>query len=126
LILLAGGFLVAAVAARQAIASERVWPHWLVTTYLLHTIGELCLSPVGLSAVTKLSPPRLVGQMMGVWFLATSLGNLIAGLLAGDVSGENLSAMPGRFFQIVLTAGVTGSLLLLFARPIRRLSGDVE
>ena len=126
LVLLAAGFLVAAIAARQALASQRVWPTWLVATYLLHTLGELCLSPVGLSAVTKLSPPRLVGQMMGVWFLATSLGNLLAGLLAGNVSGENLGAMPGRFFQIVLTAGGAGLLLLFFARPIRRLSGGVE
>ena len=126
LLLLALGFLVAAIAARQALASQRVWPTWLVATYLLHTLGELCLSPVGLSAVTKLSPPRLVGQMMGIWFLATSLGNLLAGLVAGNVSGENVAAMPGRFFQIVLTAGGAGLLLLLLARPIRRLSGGVE
>jgi POT family proton-dependent oligopeptide transporter len=127
LLLLALGFMVIAAGARLALATERpVWPTWLIATYLIHTLGELCLSPVGLSAVTKLAPPRLVGQMMGVWFLATSLGNLIAGLLAANVSGENLAAMPGRFFQIVATAGITGIVLLLIAKPIQRLAGGVE
>jgi POT family proton-dependent oligopeptide transporter len=126
LILLAVSFGVAALAARQAVAAGKVWPTWLITIYLLNTLGELCLSPVGLSAVTKLAPPRLVGQMMGVWFLAASLGNLIAGLLAANVSGENLAAMPGRFMQIVLTAGITGAVLLILSRPIQRLAGGIE
>jgi proton-dependent oligopeptide transporter, POT family len=126
LLLLALGFVVVGMAARVALASGRVWPHWLVVMYLVHTLGELCLSPVGLSAVTKLAPPRLVGQMMGVWFLATSLGNLLAGLLAGDVSGENLSAMPGRFFYVALTASIAGAVLLLLAKPIQKLTGGIE
>lgn len=126
LLLLAAGFLVLAVGARRALNHGPVWPTWLITTYLLHTVGELCLSPVGLSAVTKLAPPRLVGQMMGVWFLATSLGNLIAGLIAGEVSGDNTAAMPLRFLQVVLTAGGTGLLLLLFIRPIRRLMTGIQ
>ena len=54
---------------------------WLTVVYLLHTCGELCLSPVGLSAMTKLAPARIGGLMMGVWFLATSVGNFIAGRL---------------------------------------------
>ena len=56
---------------------------WLTVVYLLHTFGELCLSPVGLSAMTKLAPVRIAGLMMGVWFLATSVGNFIGGRLAG-------------------------------------------
>jgi POT family proton-dependent oligopeptide transporter len=56
---------------------------WLVLIYLLHTIGELCLSPVGLSMITKLSVPRVVGRMMGVWFLASAAANYIASLIAG-------------------------------------------
>jgi POT family proton-dependent oligopeptide transporter len=64
--------------------------------------------------------------MMGIWFLGTSLGNLVAGLLAGNVSGDNVAAMPGRFLQIVLMAGVAGMVLMLLAWPMRRLSGDVE
>merc|ERR1711965_783419 len=55
---------------------------WIMLIYLLHTIGELCLSPVGLSSVTKLSPQRIVGMMMGIWFLASAAGNFVAGLVA--------------------------------------------
>ena len=71
------GFLVMAAAAGVVSKGQKVWPTWLITTYLLHSIGELCLSPVGLSSVTKLAPVRLRGQLMGTWFLATSLGNLM-------------------------------------------------
>ena len=84
--LLGLGFVVLRVAASQfetngALAS----PWWLISTYFLHTCGELCLSPVGLSSVTKLSPKRLVGQMMGIWFMGAALGNLIAGLARRSV-----------------------------------------
>jgi POT family proton-dependent oligopeptide transporter len=126
LMLLGGGFLVMALAARLALAGDRVWPTWLITTYLLHSIGELCLSPVGLSSVTKLAPPRLVGQMMGLWFLASSLGNLIAGLVAGAASGAAEAEMPTRFLQVMLATCGGGLLLMLFARPIRELMAGVE
>jgi POT family proton-dependent oligopeptide transporter len=126
LLLVGAGFLVMAMAAGRALSGDRVWPTWLMATYFLHSVGELCLSPVGLSSVTKLAPGRLVGQMMGIWFLATSLGNLVAGLIAGEVSGESAAQMPARFFQIVLTTCGTGIVLLLVARPIRRWMGGVE
>ncbi|MBO6005140.1 MAG: hypothetical protein J6Q00_06145, partial [Verrucomicrobia bacterium] len=86
LIMLGLGFLILAAGARIVSDDTQVWPTWLIITYLVHTLGELCLSPVGLSTVSKLSPKRLVGQMMGIWFLASSLGNLIAGLVAGHIS----------------------------------------
>jgi len=126
LLLLGAGFLVLAIGAKRSLAGGPVWPSWLVITYLLHTVGELCLSPVGLSSVTKLAPPRLVGQMMGVWFLAASLGNLLGGLIAGEVTGENAAEMPGIFMQIVLTAGGTGLVLLVFSKPIRNLMPGVK
>jgi len=126
LLLLALGFVILAWGARLALVSERVWPHWLIATYLAHTLGELCLSPVGLSAVTKLAPARLVGQLMGIWFLGTSLGNLLAGLLAGDVTGENLAAMPPRLLQVALAAGVTGIVLLCLAKPFNRLTAGIQ
>jgi POT family proton-dependent oligopeptide transporter len=126
LLMLAAGFVVAAIAAKQALATGPVWPTWLISIYLLHTIGELFLSPVGLSAITKLSPPRLTGQMMGVWFLGSSLGNLLAGLLAGEVSGDASAEMPARFMQVVFTAGITGVLLWLCARWIQRLMPGVK
>jgi POT family proton-dependent oligopeptide transporter len=126
LLLLAAGFLVLSFASRRAIHDGPVWPTWLVTTYLLHVFGELFLSPVGLSSVTKLAPARLAGQMMGVWFLAVSLGNLLAGLFAAEVTGDNTAAMPARFLQVVMTAGGAGLLLLLCAKPIRKLMSGVK
>ena len=121
LLLLASGFLVMAVAWKLVAAGNKVLPTWLVATYLLHSIGELCLSPVGLSSVTKLAPQRLLGQMMGTWFLATSLGNLVAGRIAGSFSAENVAQMPAAYLQIVMTVGGAGLLLLLLVKPMRRL-----
>lgn len=126
LMLLALGFLVVASGSKRALADGPVVPTWLVMTYLLHVLGELLISPVGLSAVTKLAPARLVGQMMGVWFLAVSLGNLLAGLFAGEVSGDNAAAMPAGFMQVFYFAGGVGVLLLLCAKPIRNLMKGVE
>lgn len=126
LALLGVGFLVIAWGARRAEGGGLVWPTWLIATFLIHTFAELCVSPVGLSSVTKLAPPRLVGQMMGVWFLATSLGNLIAGLIAGEVSGETPGLMTTRFLQIVAITGGTAVVLFLLARPVRRLMGGVQ
>jgi POT family proton-dependent oligopeptide transporter len=80
LLLLACGFLVMHFGSRFALAEGKVSPGWLLAAYLLLTWGELTLSPVGLSAVTKLAPARLATQAIGIWFLATSLGNLLAGV----------------------------------------------
>jgi POT family proton-dependent oligopeptide transporter len=120
LILLALGFLLLAWAARYTVNGGKVSPMWLVGTYLLHTFGELCLSPVGLSSVTKLSPRRLVGQMMGTWFMGTALGNLIAGLAGGGFQGMSVGEM---FSAVAKVTGAAGLILLLFARPLRRLVG---
>jgi POT family proton-dependent oligopeptide transporter len=126
LVLLGAGFLVMAGASQLVVAGHKAWPTWLVSTYLLHSLGELCLSPVGLSSVTKLAPRRLVGQMMGIWFLGTSMGNLLAGLIAGKFSAETVSEMPGRYLGIVATTAGTGILLAFLARPIQRLMRGVE
>lgn len=125
LLLLAAGFGVIAIGAKRALATGQVWPTWLFATYFLHTVGELCLSPVGLSAVTKLAPPRLVGQAMGIWFLGTSLGNLLAGLFARSVTGENTATMDQTFLGVVWVAASAGLLLLLFTRPLGRLCRGV-
>jgi POT family proton-dependent oligopeptide transporter len=121
LLLLAAGFVVMAGASRVVAAGDSAQPTWLITTYLLHTFGELCVSPVGLSSVTKLAPRRLVGQMMGIWFLATSLGSLIAGLLAGEFHADRVAAWPGMYLQIIILPLAAGLLLIVFARPIKRL-----
>jgi POT family proton-dependent oligopeptide transporter len=126
LLLLALGFVVMAGAAKLVAAGHKVWPTWLISTYLLHTFGELCLSPVGLSSVTKLAPRRLVGQMMGAWFLAASLGNLLAGLIASGFKADAVEEMPGQYLQIVIVPVVAGVLLIVFARPIKRWMAGIQ
>ena len=119
---LAIGFLILAWGARFTTGGVRVSMLWLIITYLLHTVGELCLSPVGLSSVTKLSPKSLVGQMMGTWFMGTALGNLIAGLAAGGFQGMSVAEL---FSSIAKVTGVAGIVLLVLSRPIRRLMGTL-
>ena len=110
--------------------SSRRHPRGLYTlfiaTYLFHSLGELCISPVGLSSVTKLAPQRLVGQMMGLWFLATSLGNLIAGLAAGRLTSEDPAQMPKLFLVMVGAATLVGLVLLVLTKPIKQLMVGVE
>jgi POT family proton-dependent oligopeptide transporter len=98
----------------------------LIFTYLFHTMGELALSPVGLSATTKLAPKRYVGQMMGVWFLGGSLGNIIAGLIAGEFNEDAVLEMPALYLQIVLITAGCALFLALFTRPIRKLMGGIH
>ena len=119
---LAGGFFVLAWGASYADAGELVSPAFLVVTYFFHTCGELCISPVGMSSVTKLSPPNRVGQMMGIWFVGAALGNLIAGLAAGDVG----SGFQPLFWQVATFAAGAGIVALLAAPFIKRLTGGVE
>ena len=117
---LAVGFLVLAWGASFTAGGMRVSMLWLIITYLLHTVGELCLSPVGLSSVTKLSPRPLVGQMLGTWFMGTALGNLIAGLAAGGFQGMGVEEL---FLSVAKVTGIAGVVLLVLARPIRRFMG---
>ncbi len=124
--LMGSGFLLMAAAASLAAKGAKVLPYWLILTYLLHTFGELCLSPVGLSYFTKLAPRRFVGQMMGMWFLAISLGNLVAGLIAGEFDANHVSAMPGQYLHIVYFSVGLGAALLILSRPVKQLMGDVE
>jgi len=123
LIGLAAGFFVISWGAANATGPNSVAPAWLIVTYFLHTCGELCLSPVGLSSMTKLAPKRLVSQMMGVWFVAAALGNLFAGLMAGQL--ETLEP-TGLFWSVALLVGGGGIVGLLAAPPVKRLMGDVE
>jgi POT family proton-dependent oligopeptide transporter len=111
-------------AANMVIAaggSLRVSPWWLVASYFLQTIGELSLSPVGLSSMTKLAPRAFVGQMMGVWFTAAALGNLIAGLVGGHVDPSKLDQMPQLFQQTAFFLFGATVVLLLLVVPIRRM-----
>jgi proton-dependent oligopeptide transporter, POT family len=120
------GFLVMAAAARLVAGGHMVGMGWLTVTYLLHTWGELCLSPVGLSATSKLVPARFVSQSLGIFFVSLSLGNLLAGRIAGDFDPANLAAMPGQFMFIVWFAAVSAALLVLMMPLMRRWMAGVE
>lgn len=97
-------------------ASGGAGPIWLVTTYLLHTLGELCLSPVGMSATTRLAPRRYAGQAMGLWFTSLAMGNLLASQLAGDVSGADPRGLAAYFLRM-FEYGAGAALLLLVLSP---------
>ena len=114
---LAVGFFVLAWGAANATPETPVSPAWLVVTYFMFTVGELCISPIGLSAITKLSPENRVGQMMGIWFVAVALGNLFAGLVGGSLE----SMAPATLFRTVaiitaLAAGVGFAAAPFFRR----------
>ncbi|HTB69007.1 MAG TPA: peptide MFS transporter [Steroidobacteraceae bacterium] len=116
-------FLVMMVAAQTVLhTGHRVLPVWLIVTYLLQTTGELCLSPIGLSNVTKLAPARYGAQMMGTWFLGAAIGNLAAGLIGGEI-GADLADMPAQFARMALVGGVSGFVMLALARPVRAWMG---
>jgi POT family proton-dependent oligopeptide transporter len=118
------GFLVMVGAALSSgTAGQRVTPMWLITVYLLHTVGELCLSPVGLSTMTKLAPARVVSQMMGVWFLASSLGNYLGGRVAGLFETFPLPKIFGAVFGVCMLFTLIAVVLI---KPLRRLMGDVH
>jgi POT family proton-dependent oligopeptide transporter len=102
----------------------KVSPWWLVGSYFVQTIGELLLSPVGLSSMTKLSPRKYVGQMMGIWFLATSVGNLIAGLVGGSVDPEKLEQTPVVFIGTTIALIAAAILLAALTPFIKKLIPD--
>ena len=113
---MASGFIVMFFAAQLAGSGMKVAPGWLISTYFLHTVGELCLSPVALTAVSQLSPRRFAGQMMGVFTLTYSIGSLVAGLIAGNFNPQNIEEMPNLFLQISLYSIVAGTLIGVFAQ----------
>ncbi len=111
-------FAILVIPGQAAAQGIRVSPLWLVATYFLHTCGELCLSPVGLSAMTKLAPARIVGLTMGVWFVALSAGNYLGGRVAGLYEAFSL---PQLFGAVAAFAGLAAVVLALMIKPIRRM-----
>ncbi|MEO7217874.1 MAG: peptide MFS transporter [Gemmatimonadaceae bacterium] len=116
--LLASQHVLAGAAAGGAV---RVSMWWLVICYLFQALGELSLSPVGLSSMTKLAPRRFVGQMMGVWFLADSIGNLIAGLVGGHVSEADPGAMARLFQNTAIALFIAAVACGLLVIPVRKM-----
>jgi POT family proton-dependent oligopeptide transporter len=105
-------------------AGTRVSMLWLTASYFLQTVGELSLSPVGLSSMTKLAPQRFAGQMMGIWFMASALGNLIAGLVGGNIDPEKLEEMPRLFQQTAWSLFIATAVLAVLVPVIRRMMRD--
>jgi proton-dependent oligopeptide transporter, POT family len=101
----------------------RVSPFWLIGCYFIQELGELSLSPVGLSVFTKLSPVRIVGFMLGVWFLADSVGNKVAGFAAGFISSAPLPLLFGVVAAVCLGASLIAFLMI---KPVRSLMGGVH
>jgi POT family proton-dependent oligopeptide transporter len=99
---------------------------WLVGLYFLEVCGEMCLSPVGLSTVTKLAPAKLVGLMMGAWFLATALGNKLAGYLSGFFVANNPWQLTKLYGGIALGLLVAAGILALLTPTVKRLMGKVS
>ena len=96
---------------------------WLVLTYLLHTIGELCLSPVGLSVVTKLSPPKLASLLMGVWLLSSFVANIVGGYLASYVEALGAGTI---FLYVSIFVIVCGIILILLNKMLLRMMHGVK
>jgi len=128
LFLLGSGFIVLVIGARLSDGGIRVSPMWLIATYVLHTCGELCLSPVGLSMVTKLAPARFASLAMGAWFFSMFISDLLAGLLAGTVEkvekGQFFHLLGGQadfFLMFVVSTFVAGAALLTLSPFVKRL-----
>ena len=125
LFFLAAAFLIMVPAARLALAG-RVSPLWLLAVYFMQTIGEMCLSPVGLSTFTKLSPARLVGVMLGVWFLAAGFGNKFAGVLSAAFGDGDASSLDQFFGQQSLAVFIVTGIFLALVPWVRRRMGGVR
>jgi POT family proton-dependent oligopeptide transporter len=118
------GFWVVAYAASLTTAGK-VSVNWLLIVYFLHTLGELCLSPVGLSLMTKLAPPRITGLMMGVFFASIAAGNYIAGFIGGNFEPNAASLVHLFTWVAVVTLGA--ALVLVFLNPfVKKLMGEVK
>src|SRR5439155_1070366 len=123
LLLVGLGFVVMVVGALRAQSGVQVSSVWLWLTYFLHTCGELCLSPVGLSAFTKLAPARVAGLMMGVWFLSTSIGDYVGGRVASFYESWSLPALFGGVAAFCIVLGLA---LAVFVKPMKRLMGGLN
>ena len=131
--LLGLAFLAMVFGAMEARSDGLAGAHWLLITFVVYTWGELCLSPVGLSMVTKLAPARLQSMLMGVWFFSFSLSNLLAGLVARYSirleSGEAtflIDGLPGFYLLLVVAPVLTGVLIWLISPLLRRWMHGVE
>jgi POT family proton-dependent oligopeptide transporter len=118
--------LVPATGGAELNDAQRVAPFWLVIVYLLQAVGELCLSPVGLSTTTKLAPARLVGLMMGVWFLSISIGDFVAGIMGGMFNEKAEGALLKMFGSVAAITMLAAALLFALTPLIKRMTPRAE
>jgi proton-dependent oligopeptide transporter, POT family len=126
LFLLGIGYYIMVLGAKTALTGVKASAFILTFTYLFHTLGEVCLSPVGLSAYTKLAPKKYLSQLMGIWFVAAALGNLFAGLFAGGFQEENVQQMPDMFMSIVWFCLVVGGVIFVLQKPLKEWTGGIK
>jgi proton-dependent oligopeptide transporter, POT family len=126
LLLLGLGFLVMYFAAGRVLAGHRVLSTWLLSAYFLHVCGEMCISPVGLSNMSKLVPPRFCGQAMGMWFLSLALGGNLAGQLTGQYDASHLESLPALFLRIFWYGIIAGVVMLIVTPFTKRLMAAVK
>ncbi len=125
-LLFIGAGYVLMVPAAMLTASGKISPLWLAGLYFLEVLGEMCLSPVGLSVVTKLAPAKVLGIMMGVWFLAAALGNKLAGYLAGFFDANNAGVLTALYGGIAAGLLLSAAVLAALTPAIRRMMGNVR
>ncbi|WP_456077539.1 POT-type proton-dependent oligopeptide transporter [Helicobacter enhydrae] len=101
---------------------EKVSPLWIVTSLLFLTFGELALSPIGLSLMTQIAPRIIRGQVMGLWFVSISLGNVVAGLVGGEVEADKLESLPSVFGQSVVILFTIAVILFLIRKPLNKIA----
>ncbi len=114
------------VPASMLAAQGKVSPLWLIGVFLFECLGELCLSPVGLSTVTKLAPARFAALTMGAWYLSISIGNYTAGSLSGLFDEKNTSGMTTLFGSMALAALVATVLMALLVPTVKKLMGNIK
>lgn len=124
----AAGFGLMMLAAQQVLnnSGAGVSPVWLVSSILMLTLGELCLSPIGLATMTLLAPERVRGQMMGLWFCGSALGNLAAGLIGGHVKADQLGMLPALFARCSIALVICAAVLILLIVPVRRMLENTQ
>ncbi len=126
LLLVGMGASVLAIASLFTTGGAKVGPWWLVGVYVLQTIGEICLYPVGLSTTTKLAPHRLAGLMMGIWFLSISFGNFAAGIAAGYFESGSQEALVGLFSKLGAVPIIAALVILALTPLIKKMMGKVR
>ena len=131
MLLVGVGFLVLLPPSNRLAADPtiKVAAGWLMVTYLFHTLGELALSPVSLSMVTKLAPQKIVGSMMGIWFLSYAAGNFVSGQIAAffpDAHGGDTSVLPVIFRSVFIATAGSGVILLFFTKKLTKMMGGIK